>query len=32
MEEPIETVIIRGKQNFKIVGRLDPIQIKNEVF
>ena len=30
MEEPIETVIIRGKQNFKIVGRLDPIQIKNE--
>ena len=30
MEEPIETVIIRGKQNFKIVGRLNPIQIKNE--
>ena len=30
MQEPIETVIIRAQQNFEIVVRLNPMQIKIE--
>ena len=28
MTEPIETVIIRAQQNFKIAGGLNPVQIE----
>ena len=30
MQEPIETVIVRAKQNFDVVGGLNPVQIELE--
>ena len=30
MQEPIETIIVRAKQNFDIAGGLNPIQIEIE--
>ena len=30
MLEPIETVIIRARQNFEVAGNLNPVQIETE--